>query len=606
MAALTFSPFNFVLALIFSTVRPTAAEDDALCLKQFKASVVDINGYLSNWIFPNASSDGFICSFNGVICWSALESKVLALKFAQAGLSGSFPNALSKCLSIQNLDFSQNNFTGGIPSDLCKQMPYLTTLDLSQNGFSGPIPDELGQCTYLNALHLQHNKLEGGIPWAIGTLPRLSDLDVSYNSLSGSIPSSFTNRSSGLAFRASAFENNPQLCDPPLQSACSDGFQHSALNLEQLVGFGGALVLACITLAVCCGCRKGVAVVPSTTCRWQSGGVEIFEQHLKVTAAELRRATSHLSPSNIIGSGGSSTVYRGRLRNGRMIAVKWLECVGQLDEEIGRSDARKQFFTELEVLGKLRHRNLVRVLGYCYNLDTMAVILDYMPMGSLDALLHGDHIRSSGPVRRNLHLGWNARLNIVLGVAKGLAYLHHDYDGNRSVIHGDLKPSNVLLDEQLEAHIADFGLAKMVGTISAGISKTSSAAATARSRSTSCSYAFRWSFGYTAPECAQQGLLSPKSDVFSFGVTLLELMTGERPSSSKLKEGQNLAKWVGQALLEGGSSRVIDQTLASDFEQWHDDMTATLKLGCSCASDMAAQRPDMNVVVAILRQLSNT
>ncbi|MCO5612185.1 hypothetical protein L7F22_066447 [Adiantum nelumboides] len=191
-------------------------EDDTECLKSFKESVTDTNNYLASWNFANEFS-GYVCSFAGITCWNNQENKVLALQLRLAGLSGSFPSGLWKCASMQILDLSQNDFIGPIPDDICSQLPYTTVLDLSRNGLTGSIPNNLQDCLYLNILRLQHNQLSGSLPGGIGILPRLHELDVSYNNLSGVIPSSYATRP------ASAFENNPALCGPPLSKVCSSG-----------------------------------------------------------------------------------------------------------------------------------------------------------------------------------------------------------------------------------------------------------------------------------------------------------------------------------------------------------------------------------------------
>lgn len=307
--------------------------------------------------------------------------------------------------------------------------------------------------------------------------------------------------------------------------------------------------------------------------------VVLFQTHIQLTWEELQRATASFNRARIVGSGGSSTVYKGRLLDGRQIAVKLLR------DDLGLLHTPKQLFlTELAVLGKLRHRNLVKILGY---IDSMAVILDYMPMGSLDAFLHPDANSRNNQPRSSFSsniVDWKARLSILLGIAEGLAYLHHEYDGKLCVIHGDLKPSNVLLDENMEAHIADFGLATIVGALNStmGLSKA-----------LPC-----WSIGYTAPECVQQGVVSRKADVFSFGMIMLEVMTGERPSSRRLKEGESLVEWVSRALAEGAAERVVAPALASDA-----DVDTILRMGCRCASLSRASRPDMQEVVMFLHRL---
>ena len=170
--------FLLLLPLLSSPL--VHSEDDTACLQAFHNSVEDPLGLLSNWNFNNASK-GSVCSFSGVNCWNALENKVFSLKLTHSSLSGSFPEGLDLCSSLQELDLSQNKFNGNIPSDICKDLPYSTAIDLSQNEFSGNVPEGFQDCVYLNSLKLQENQLSGQLPWQIGILPRLTVLDLSGN-----------------------------------------------------------------------------------------------------------------------------------------------------------------------------------------------------------------------------------------------------------------------------------------------------------------------------------------------------------------------------------------------------------------------------------------
>eukprot|EP00250_Pteridium_aquilinum_P022233 c25330_g1_i6 orf=90-2018(+) len=593
-------------------------EDDPKCLKAFWSSVHDPNKYLSNWDFTNGSTAP-LCSFVGVTCWDSQENRVMSLKLEQAGLSGAFPNGLNLCSSLEGLSLAGNGFTGSIPNNLSKQMPYLSSLDLSGNAFEGSIPGDLGNCTYLNALYLQHNRLSGEVPWGLGVLPRLTDLDLSSNDLSGSIPSSFTNRSSmnGGPFDASTFANNPLLCGLPLSLECRQANSKSHQN--QIVGgsIAGLVFLVALTLTFL-WCRlwlmrklepDQLATVDAPDLPWwkrvlmkqacgphhkgKSRTLLMFESHLKLTWQELQRATANFSPANIVGKGGSSTVYKGSLLNGRTLAIKVLH-----NDELGfhLHTLRQIFLTELAVLGKLRHRNLIRILGYFYNLESMAIIMDYMPGGSLAALLNRQ-ARVSGCDRR---FGWKARSTILLGIAEGLAYLHNEYDRTLSVIHGDVKPGNVLLDVNMEARIADFGIATFVSTISNSNSKSLSKG---QVLPVPC-----WSLGYTAPECVQQGVVCCKSDMFSFGMIVLAIITGKEPNSHTLKEGETLVEWVSKALEEGVVECVIAPSLLSAYEtsRYMEEIIATLRMGCRCASLTCASRPNTYKVVTFFRQLVET
>jgi hypothetical protein len=187
---------------------------DVQCLKTVQQSVIDPNGILkSSWFF-NDSYDGFICQFTGVECWRPDENRVLTLRLSNLGLQGQFPQGLHNCTSMTGLDLSSNNFSGEIPSDIARQVPFLTSLDLSYNSFSGEIPVVVSKMSYLNTLNLQHNRLSGEILWEFSFLDRLEEFNVADNQLSGPIPFSLTK------FPASNFAGNQGLCGAPLLTKC--------------------------------------------------------------------------------------------------------------------------------------------------------------------------------------------------------------------------------------------------------------------------------------------------------------------------------------------------------------------------------------------------
>ncbi|KAI5070135.1 hypothetical protein GOP47_0014478 [Adiantum capillus-veneris] len=395
-----------------------------------------------------------------------------------------------------------------------------------------------------------------------------------------------------LRFPASSFSGNPGLCGPPLPIMCPQYPLNSSILI--FIASGAALFLLLFLLLL------GLLYFLTSRSKLHSPtSASAVDSYLRFSWKSLQQATSGFGHANILGVGGSATVYKGQLPNGRMISIKVLRKGDHT--LLYTDDVQNQFFTELEVLGKLRHRNLVRILGYCFNMrDTMAIILDFMPMGSLDALLHNNRALNI-PQLHCPKMDWDARFRILHGIAEGLAYLHHEYDGKRCVIHGDLKPGNVLLDAEMEAHIVDFGLARMVRA-------TNTTSMPTPSRQRVLSNGHWWSFGYTAPECAQQGVVSRKADVFSVGVIMLEVLTGERPSSTKLEEGQTLADWVGEALAREVIDTVVDVELKEGncIIKWKEEIGVTLKLACRCTSYNPFDRPNIHQVLALLKNLASS
>lgn len=557
--------------------------DDIACLQAFKASVKDLNGYLINWDFRNISR-GSICTFNGVQCWNDQENRVLTLKVPEAGLSGPFPSGLSNCTSLTGLDLSNNGFYGPIPSNICQQMAFLTTLDLSQNKFSGDIPDNLANCKYLHELHLQQNQFKGPIPWGIGLLNRLTDLDMSSNTLSGQIPSSFTNRSvvSLAAFGAATFANNPGLCGPPLKSSCRKASPKSKLP----VIVGGVIAAMLVFVLIGAAIMWRVLLRPQKKSsaylrdehKWarrirapNSVTVSMFEKPLvRLRLSDLMAATNDFSKENIVASGRTGTLYKACLSDGSVMAIKRLQM---------SSHTEKQFRSEMSILGQLRHRNLVPLLGYCMAGGEKLLVYKHMAHGSLRNSLH--------EVPEESKLDWMTRLKVGIGAARGFAWLHHSC--NPRVIHRNISATSILLDEDYEPRITDFGLARLMNPVDTHIS-------------TFVNGDFG-DVGYVAPEYIRTLVATMKGDVYSFGVVLLELVTGQKAmevfDESDFKG--NLAEWISYLSTNGRVQEAIDPFLKGKASD--DELLQFLRVACRCVLLAQKERPVMYEVYQLLRAI---
>ncbi|KAI5062638.1 hypothetical protein GOP47_0023177 [Adiantum capillus-veneris] len=563
----------FLCILVLSVLRQTLAEDDSPCLQEFKKSVKDPTNHLSNWIFGNSSA-GSVCNFIGVSCWNTGENKVLAIKLQNAGLEGAFPSGLTQCRALQNLDLSQNGFTGSIPNDLCKQVPYVTSLDLSQNSFSGSIPFTLEDCQYLQSLSLKHNKLSGELPGGISVLPKLSSIDVSSNLLTGPIPSGFANRS------ASDFSDNPGLCGPPVSKSCS-----SKRNIALIVG-----IIVAVAAVVACLCATGVwcflfqgrkmeIALAKDEHKWakrirapKSVIVSLFEVPVKkLKFSDLMAATNDFSKDNIIGEGWTGTVYKGVLPDGSVLAVKRLRRSSQ---------SEKGFQAEMETLGRVRHRNLVPLLGFCCaGSEEKLLVYKHMVMGTLRECLHDAH--------EDAKLDWITRLKIGIGAARGLAWLHHSC--NPRIIHRNISSNSILLDEEYEPRITDFGLARLMNPVDTHVS-------------TVVNGDFG-DLGYVAPEYTRTLVATVKVDVFSFGVVLLELVTGQKPNDVCTDGGfkGNLSEWVSFLASHGRVEEALDMSLKGGG--YDNELNQFLRIACACVARNPKERPTMYEVFQLLKAI---
>eukprot|EP00249_Psilotum_nudum_P013205 c24213_g1_i1 orf=617-3619(-) len=612
---------------------------------------VDVSGNQFTGHLPPGLCDGgtlfklilFSNRFSGSIPESLASCQALwRLRMEDNKLTGSIPSGFGLLQNFTYLDVSTNNLNGGIPPDLvtssslefldlsynnlnssippttwkmrrlqtlhassCKlrgtigeisQCPPLISLDLSGNLLSGNIPADLGLCRKLIILILTKNHLSGVIPYQLASLPVLATLDVSHNELTGTIPVNFENStaletfdvsynnltgpipSEGLfrIINPSMLLGNEGLCGGVLSScAISQNLMSPVIEKKVPRAMAWALVgvIFALTAIICVvGCQCFYKRYKWYICSKLRGDREgswklTTFQRLNFTADDIVQC---LNRANIIGMGAAGVVYKANLPNGETIAVKML-WKSQKDVDY----KGQEILGEVDVLGSVRHRNIVRLLGWCSNGDTTLLLYEYMPNGSLGDLLHGNK-------ETNVLADWMTRYKIAMGVAQGLCYLHHDCFP--VVVHRDVKSNNILLDTNMDARVADFGVAKL-------LERTESMSVIAGS------------YGYIAPEYAYTMQVDAKSDIYSFGVVLLELLTGKRPIEPEFGDNTNIVEWVREKTQTSeGVSLILDDDIGASLSSVREEMALVLRVALACTSNSPAERPSMRDVVTMMAE----
>ncbi|XP_041012111.1 probable inactive receptor kinase At1g27190 [Juglans microcarpa x Juglans regia] len=561
-------------------------EDEVMCLEGVKRSLSDPTNKLGSWTFTNTSA-AIICKLQGVTCWNDKETRLLSLELPSMQLAGGLPESLKYCRNLQNLDLSGNSLSAPIPPQLCQWLPYLVTLDLSSNRLSGPIPPEIADCKFLNTLILSGNRLSGSIPYGLGRLDRLKTFSVANNDLSGSIPSDLGK------FDESVFDGNGGLCGKPLGSKCG-GLTSKSLAIivaAGVIGAAGSLFLGFLTWWWCfvrTGEKRGYGV--GSGGRGDGSWVELLRSHklvqvslfqkplVKVRLADLLAATNNFNSEHIVISTRTGVSYKAVLPDGSALAIKRLNAC---------NFGEKQFRSEMNRLGQLRHPNLVPLLGFCVVEEEKLLVYKHMFNGTLYSQLHGSGNANS----QYGFLDWPTRLRIGVGAARGLAWLHHACQP--PYMHQNISSDVILLDYDFEARISDFGLARIV--------------ASCDSSDSSYVNGDLGEIGYLAPEYSSTMVASLKGDVFGFGVVLLELATGQKPLDvTNAGEGYkgNLVDWIGQLLVTGGSKDAIDKALGG---KGHDDeILQLMRIACTCVASRPKDRPSMYQVYESLKNMAES
>ncbi|KAM5556655.1 hypothetical protein ABKV19_024171 [Rosa sericea] len=467
-----------------------------------------------------------------------LSSFFILLNLSQNSLTGILPVEVGKLKNINTLDISDNNLTGGIP-EIFGGCPILEFLYLQGNHFQGIIPSSLAALRGLQYLDLSRNNLSGHIPKDLQRLPFLIHLNLSFNNLEGEVPKERVFRNTS----AISLDGNTKLCGgvSELQlPACPI----KVPKQRKLHGFKLRY-----TISLVAGCSLLFAVIFALYWRRKNqkkkplSEVPSINFLSKVSYQTVHQATSGFSSSNLIGSGGFGSVYKGILdqEENNVVAIKVLN--------LQQKGASKSFVAECNALRNIRHRNLVKILTCCsstdYNgNDFKALVFEYMSNGSLEEWLHREN--QSGSV--NLL----QRLNIAIDVASALCYLHDHCEPQ--IIHRDMKPSNVLLDDDMVAHISDFGLARLIPPTAHS------------SENQSSTVGIKGTIGYAAPEYAAGVGPSKQGDVYSYGILVLQLFTGRRPTDEMFVDGCNIHTFVKTAI-QGRLMQIVDPTLVATLEE---------------------------------------
>lgn len=565
------------------------------------------------------------------------------LDLSQNFFNGSLPAAIVQCKRLRTLVLSHNNFTGPLPNGFGTGLSSLERLDLSFNQFNGSIPSDLGNLSSLQGtVDLSHNHFSGSIPASLGNLPEKVYIDLTYNNLNGPIPQNGALMNRG----PTAFIGNPGLCGPPLKNSCgsdtpsagsSSSFPfipdnytpqsgNGSMGSEKNKGLSKGAVVGIVVGDIVGICLLGLLfsfcysrvfgfnqdLDENEVSKGRKGRKECFcfrkdesealsdhnveqydlvplDSHVNFDLDELLKASAF-----VLGKSGIGIMYKVVLEDGLALAVR------RLGE--GGSQRFKEFQTEVEAIGKLRHPNIATLRAYYWSVDEKLLIYDYISNGSLATAIHG-----KAGVDTFTPLSWSNRFKIMKGTAKGLAYLHEF--SPKKYVHGDLKPSNILLGHNMEPHISDFGVGRLANIAGGSPTLQSNRVAAEKvqgrqkSMSTEVSTNVLGS-GYMAPEAMKVVKPSQKWDVYSYGVILLEMITGRSSIVVVGNSEMDLVQWIQFCIEEKKPLlEVLDPYLADDADK-EEEIIEVLKIAMACVHSSPEKRPTMRHVLDALDRLN--
>ncbi|XP_074333843.1 uncharacterized protein LOC141671471 [Apium graveolens] len=529
-------------------------------------------------------------------------------------LSGVIPDEIVFSSHCLHLDLSLNLFTGSLPYQIGR-LKQLARLDVSNNKLTGDLPATLGGCVMLEELHMAGNSFQGKIPSSFKALKNLAFLDLSNNNFSGSIPSFFDGllmiflnlshnnlggqvSKKGLFSNVSAFSiiGNLELCggiqvlNLPACPAKVSRNKKNALSSRMI------LILVLVPLSILLACLASIFYRRRNSKKLKDP-IPILKgsQYPKLSYQDLLLATNGFSPNSLLGEGRYGSVYKGVLESGELIVA-----VKVLNVEV--RGANKSFLAECEMLRNIRHRNLIKIITACSSIDYKgndfkALVFELLTNGSLDSWLHPSPNQHQGN-ERNLTL--LQRLNIAIDIAQGIHYLHHH--SHASIIHSDIKPSNILLDEDFIAHIGDFGLARF------------SFATSDINQAQMSSTGVRGTVGYVPPEYGLCGEISTEGDVYSYGILLLEMFSGKRPTESSILMDNNkdlhdyVRKALPQRLMEIVDPQIVlgHEEHGSNVNKLHRRdlmevcVASVFEVGILCSGETPQKRIEISVAITLL------